>query len=689
MATYYWVGGAGTWNASSTTNWAASSGGAGGAGFPTSSDDVIFDASSGTGTVTLSSAVCKNMTASSTSALTFSGGVNLYGDVVLGGSGTFTNFSLYLSATTNSSINTGGKTINSFSGGVSGVTWTLQSNVTPSNWFTFSLGTLNLNGFTISSTYCAFGVSGGTSNLTFNGGTISLNYTSASLYAFEVKTGSTFTTTAGTGTGKISFTGSAGVKRFRTNNCTFNCTIENAASTALVLTDGFTATTLSNSVAPSEFQISGTSTVSTLNITSTSANRCLINSYLDGTRITLSVGAFSGTTTNTSWQDIGLTGAVATWTAPFGVWDLGNNTGITFNTSTAYWIAGSGNWNDGTHWSLSSGGSAANAIPGPSNSVVFDVNSNVTTNNWNVAGIGYCKNFTATNTVDGQMTVQNVNVYGNIDLSLTAARWGGGTFLLSAISGTQTISTTTGLNINDSLYFGSSASASTATYQINNDINLGSGSYVAYLYSGTLNLNGFTLTCQQFSSTGALTRNLTFNGGSIVATQTSGQGFTASGSGFTTTAGTGTGKISFTGASGSVGFSGNGVVYNCTLELAGAVTLSISGNNTFTTISNTTTGARTFYFASGSTTTVTNFNVVGTSSNQVTITASSTTAATLSKSSGTVTVQYCTISKSTATGGATWKAPTNLGNVDGGTNTGWDFSQITSSGNGLFFGSNF
>ena len=31
MATYYWVGGSGTWDGSSTTHWATSSGGAGGA----------------------------------------------------------------------------------------------------------------------------------------------------------------------------------------------------------------------------------------------------------------------------------------------------------------------------------------------------------------------------------------------------------------------------------------------------------------------------------------------------------------------------------------------------------------------------------------------------------------------------------------------------------------------------------
>ncbi len=54
MANRYWVGGSGTWNNTSTTNWAATSGGASGASAPTSVDDVFFDANSGaTATITI------------------------------------------------------------------------------------------------------------------------------------------------------------------------------------------------------------------------------------------------------------------------------------------------------------------------------------------------------------------------------------------------------------------------------------------------------------------------------------------------------------------------------------------------------------------------------------------------------------------------------------------------------------
>ena len=50
MADRYWVGGSGNWDATSTTNWAATSGGTAGASAPTSADNVIFDANSNVGT---------------------------------------------------------------------------------------------------------------------------------------------------------------------------------------------------------------------------------------------------------------------------------------------------------------------------------------------------------------------------------------------------------------------------------------------------------------------------------------------------------------------------------------------------------------------------------------------------------------------------------------------------------------
>lgn len=57
MASKFWVGGIGTWDSTTTTNWSLSSGGAGGAAVPGTSDTPTFDGSSGGGTVTVDSSV--------------------------------------------------------------------------------------------------------------------------------------------------------------------------------------------------------------------------------------------------------------------------------------------------------------------------------------------------------------------------------------------------------------------------------------------------------------------------------------------------------------------------------------------------------------------------------------------------------------------------------------------------------
>ncbi len=63
MAARFWVGGSGNWDASDTTHWSATTGGASGATVPSASDDVTLDASSGGGTVTVAAtANCLSLT---------------------------------------------------------------------------------------------------------------------------------------------------------------------------------------------------------------------------------------------------------------------------------------------------------------------------------------------------------------------------------------------------------------------------------------------------------------------------------------------------------------------------------------------------------------------------------------------------------------------------------------------------
>jgi autotransporter-associated beta strand protein len=63
MATRYWVGGSGTWDNSSTANWAATTGGASGASAPIAGDSVRFDSNSGTAAIVTvaATAVCADV----------------------------------------------------------------------------------------------------------------------------------------------------------------------------------------------------------------------------------------------------------------------------------------------------------------------------------------------------------------------------------------------------------------------------------------------------------------------------------------------------------------------------------------------------------------------------------------------------------------------------------------------------
>lgn len=207
------------------------------------------------------------------------------------------------------------------------------------------------------------------------------------------------------------------------------------------------------------------------------------------------------------------------------------------------------------------------------------------------------------------------------------------------------------------------------------------------LTNGTLDLAGFTLTTPQ-TTTAAGTKNLTFNGGTLAITGTTTAAWNnAQPTGFTTTAGTGTGVISMTAATAKT-FTGAGSVYNCTLNQGGAGALTITGSNTFDNITNTVQPA-TVTFTSGTTSTfLSGFSLSGTPGNLISIASSTTTNHTLTKASGTISVSYCSITRSSATGGARWQAYTINGNIDGsspGVNTGWIFTAPSSTGFFDFF----
>lgn len=79
MATYYWVGGNGTWDNANTANWSNASGGATGFGPPLAADTAIFDSASGTGTCTTTSTARVFQVTLNTSTLELKLGANLSG----------------------------------------------------------------------------------------------------------------------------------------------------------------------------------------------------------------------------------------------------------------------------------------------------------------------------------------------------------------------------------------------------------------------------------------------------------------------------------------------------------------------------------------------------------------------------------------------------------------------------------
>jgi len=266
MATYYWVGGDGTWDASSTTNWSASSGGAGGAGAPNSTDTVIFDSASGTGTCTTAAgSACAIATLnSSTLGLTLganhtmSGGFSLTLGALSLGSYTLTCFNLSSSNANTRNIDFGTGEINVTGNGT--FVWTTQNSTgfsytgTPKINLTYSgsTGTRSIGMVTAGTEANAlnFNVSAGSDSFTTTSGTVvkNLNFTGFSgTWASTVTTNfyGNLTLSSGmatsAGTSAIQFLATSGTQQVATNGVTINCPItQNSPGATLQLQDNLT-----------------------------------------------------------------------------------------------------------------------------------------------------------------------------------------------------------------------------------------------------------------------------------------------------------------------------------------------------------------------------------------------------------------------------------------------------------------
>ena len=690
MADRYWILGTGSWSSTNTVNWSDTSGGLGGFSVPTAADNVYFDANSNVGvtafTVTMANSprVCNDFTASGLDGvMTLAGAIGL----TVSGSLTFpaTNFIRTYDGTTTFNATTTGKTITTngvaFGGRVTfngvGGAWTLGSalNSTPNQIITVTNGTFDTSS---SGNYSvtAFQLASSNSNIrtiNLNASTITLSGFSFSFIDFSTSTNLTFN--AGTST----INGSDSAATFQGGGRTFyNVAFTSAAKTVTSIIGANTFNNLSitgqTSVGLAQLSISANQTINgtfTVSAGTASAYRMSVFSDTFNTPRTLTCAAVS--LTDVDFRDITIAGAASPATGTR-IGDGKGNSGITFTAAkTVYYRqTGSANWaaTGSGSWSATSGGALdATQFPLAQDTAVFPA---------------------ATYPASGSTTTINSALWiGTIDMSLRTSNtmtlatgtttpfiygnWINGTGITISGTGAITFAGRTTQQITSAVKTFTqpiTINSPSGTFQLQDALTMGS-TRTATLTNGTLDLNGFTYTVGTAFTTATGTKNLTFNGGTLVCPTASTTAFNnAVPTGFTTTAGTGTGTISMTAATAKT-FVGGGSTFNCTLNQGGAGALTITGSNTFGNITNTTQPAS-ILFTAGTTSTFSNFSLSGTAGNLITIGSVTAASHTLSKTSGTVSADFLSISRSSATGGAAWYAGAN--STNGGNNSGWIFT---------------
>lgn len=616
MATRYWVGGDGTWDTTSTANWAATSGGIGGQPAPTIVDDVIFDSNSGSGIATCIGAVCANFTSALLgSGLGFNGSVTIYGNVVNNGS--FPNTTLVGSGShtiTSNGFNCRAMTISSPGG-----TYTLADNFSASS-FALTSGTFNTANYNFSSTIIVSGT---------DVCAMSLGSSTVTTSSLSFSVGNNFTFSAGTSTIQTSLT----LTITTTNSDGTVRTFYNVSAPSLMQLFGLN--TFNNVTVGDDLRVSGNVTINGALILDDGTLDRHEMAGSPGVRCTVTVNSLPVTPVYWDFSDIELAGAVAPLSGAY-LGDRGNNSGITFPPpKTVYWVGGSAFWNSNTAWALTSGGtpSAAN-IALAQDSVIVDNNSGVpctirTLPQW------WCTSFDASARTSGASlnVVDGFSVQGNLTLGSSFSVSGAGGYINFAGRAPQTITP-------NGVLFGSNVLISS----INSTVNLAGALTIntnsvfingaLWFRSGTFNLNNYNLTVGGLAfpsiyistgSTGPSPRGLpppnTFALGSGVVSIAN--GFTNIRQSVVFT-GLSTGKIQFTGSLPKTLASGSFGSIFPTIEQAGAGTLTITGSAQYYDLVNSykSTGATTIRFAGDTVSTFNSFNLAGEAGRLCTLTSS-------------------------------------------------------------------
>jgi hypothetical protein len=633
-STRYWVGGTGNW--STSARWSTGSGGASGASVPRSHDDVVFDSLSNATayTATVNAVIGGVRMKSLTIAGPASGNVTLagvatidgiHGNVTLPATGltrTYTGAITLSGSTSGLTLTTNGVALAS-AVEINGVNcgWTLGSaldigtaRVTVTNG-SFDLATYNLTiGQLFSGNY-------NDRTIAFGSGTIAISQSSPIFFSTGESVGAGLSITAGTSQINISTANpqlSGNGKTFYnvafTSTSAGTVTINGANSFNNLSFTGITSAGLKVISVTANQTITGTFTCSA----GTNATmRHFVQSNTLGTTRTLTCAAVS--LTDVDFRDITIAGAAAPATGTR-IGDCKGNSGITFTAAAnKYWnLAAGGNWGGAIGWATGSGGTPAiNNFPLAQDTCFFEatgLNSGATVTinqSYNIGTIDMSAR--TTNTMTLSNSSNNISIYGNWINGTGTGITGSGS--LNFVGRTTQTITSAGKTFTQNNFIESPSGSVTLQDAYTSSSN---GANAISLTSGTFDANGYNVTFTNgggVTVSGILTKSIAVGSGTWLVS-----GITAWNlSGPTNTTVTGTGTISLTSASAKT-FAGGGVSYSgITLNQGGAGTLTISGNNTFKTISSTAAGANTINIGTTTQRITTSWTASGTAGNILTV----------------------------------------------------------------------
>src|SRR5574343_653629 len=354
-----------------------------------------------------------------------------------------------------------------------------------------------------------------------------------------------------------------------------------------------------------------------------------------------------------------------------GAGDLGNNTNIVFTPGVQKYFyaptSGVKQYNDSQYWFTATNGVGTTTAPLPQDDVRFDLNSfqqpnTIVRNGVGAYQLGRHVDWTGVlNNPEWHFDVDCIN-YGSftLDPNMSVTSYTDAFFTMFGSGTSQSFTAKfCGLQLPFTLFLINMALTNTCTLQ--DDYTGNAANTTLFQVTGLIDFNNKNITTGRFQqSSGTITM-----GSGLFTLKGSGTIWNCAG---TVTAGTSEIIIDSQSVSAKT-FTGGSKTYNkLTIQGNYNDSITFSGSNSFGNTNITKTSAFNLIFTTGTTTIFTG-TVQKTTGALWNLMSTTTTAFTWSKASGTVHFFDAIITKSTASGGATFTADTNC--INGGGNTGW------------------